>query len=293
MDSAVVLAVVAGLLWGLNMVASRWGLDATGVSSHVGAFVSILVAAAVSGACALGAGVDRSGLDADSILRYAAIGAIAPGAAQSMFLASIRAIGPSRSGVLVGTSPMFGVLLAIAFIDEDWKAAVIVGTALTVVGGTFIASDLGSGQARELVNVGSVLGILTALAFGIRDVAARELTGDIDLAVWWASTIILGSGALVIAAISLARGDRLISGFRQALPELAVSGVLVGFALPMLIWAISRGEIGLVAPLANGAQVITVVVVSSLVYGATERSPRVVLAVVLVLVGGTLIGVTA
>ena len=76
----------------MNMVASRWGLDSTGVSSDVGAFVSIAIAAVVSGGCALIGGVDRSGLGVDSIARYAAIGAIAPGAAQSMFLASIRAI---------------------------------------------------------------------------------------------------------------------------------------------------------------------------------------------------------
>ena len=31
MDAAVVLAIVSGALWGLNMVASRWGLDSTGV----------------------------------------------------------------------------------------------------------------------------------------------------------------------------------------------------------------------------------------------------------------------
>ena len=42
MDSAVVLAIISGALWGLNMVASRWGLDATGVPSNAGAFVSNL-----------------------------------------------------------------------------------------------------------------------------------------------------------------------------------------------------------------------------------------------------------
>ena len=67
----------------------------------------------------------------------------------------------------------------------------------------------------------------------------------------------------------------------------------MGFALPLLIWAFSRGDVGLVAPLANGSQVITVVTASSLVYGARERSVRVLLAVVLVIAGGTLIGVTS
>lgn len=293
MEPAIPLAVIAGTLWGVNMVVSRWGLDTTGVSSHAGAFVSIVVAALVSGITAIIAGVDRSGLALDSIARYAIVGAIAPGAAQGMFLASIRSIGPSRSGVLVGTSPMFGVVLAIVFIGESWKFTIVVGTLLTIAGGILIAWEPGATRLRNFVTLGSILGILTALAFGVRDVAARELTGDIELAVWWAATIILASGAVVIAGISLVRGEHLASEARRGFPELGVSGVLVGFALPILIWALSRGDVGVVAPLGNGAQVLTVVAVSALVYGAGERARLVLVAVVLVLAGGTLIGATA
>ena len=293
MDAAVVLAIVSGALWGLNMVASRWGLDSTGVPSNAGAFVSIALAAAVAAVTALLAGVDRSGLDAGSIARYAAVGAIAPGAAQGMFLASIRAIGPARSGILVGTSPMFGVVLAIAFIGEEWKPAIVVGTILTVLGGMLVAWEPGATSLRSFVTLGSVLGILTALMFGVRDVAARELTGDVDLAVWWTATIILASGAVVIALISMTMGENLVHETRRALPELAVSGLLVGFALPVLIWALSEGEVGIVAPLANGSQVITVVVAASIMYGARERSHQVLAAVALVVAGGTLIGATA
>ena len=206
------------------MLASRWGLDSTGVSSHAGAFVSIAVAAVVAFTTALAAGVDRSGLDVGPIVRYAVIGAIAPGVAQGMFLASIRTIGPARSGILVGTSPMFGVVLAIAFIGEEWKAAIIVGTLLTVGGGGLIARESASSHLRTLVGIGSVLGILTALAFGIRDVAARELTTDVDLAVWWAATIILASGAVVIAVIGLAMGEKLVAESRRGTPTAGTLG---------------------------------------------------------------------
>jgi drug/metabolite transporter (DMT)-like permease len=293
MDSAIFLAVLAGMLWGFNMVVSRWGLDSTGVGSHAGAFVSISVAAIVAGVTAIAAGVDPTGLGAESIARYGIVGAIAPGAAQGMFLAAIRTIGPSRSGILVGTSPMFGVVLAIIFIGESWDAAIVAGTLLTIGGGVLIAWEPGATRLGNFMTLGSVLGILTALAFGVRDVAARQLTGDVDLAVWWAATIILGSGAVVIAVISLTRGERLVREARRAFPQLAVSGLLVGFALPVLIWALSRGDVGVVAPLGNGAQVVTVVAVSSLVYGPGERGRLVIIAVVLVLTGGTLIGVTA
>ncbi len=292
MSLPTLLALAAGLLWGLNMVASRWALDATKVSSDIGAFVSIAVATLVAATTALIAGVDTAGLDAGSIGRYALIGAIAPGASQGIFLAAINSIGPARTGLFVGAAPMFSVILAIAFINEPWRAAVIVGTLLTVAGGVIVSLEGGPVNLRGFLRGGSVLALTTALAFGIRDVAARQFTVDVDIEVWWASTIVLGSGALFIALIALIRGEQLIQSSKRAFPHLAVSGALVGFALPVLIWALSEGDVGIVSPLANAAQIVSVVVVSTWVYGARERSPRLIVALSLVLAGGTLISIT-
>ncbi|MFQ5556226.1 MAG: EamA family transporter, partial [Acidimicrobiales bacterium] len=275
MEAAAVVALVAGALWGLNMVASRWGLDTTGTSSEVGAFVSVGVAALVAGGTALVGGVDTHGFGVDSMARYALVGAIAPGASQGMFLTAIRSIGPARTGVLLATSPMFSVLLAIALTAETLESSVIVGTTLTITGGIMLAHEPDDRGVRAFVRIGSLFAVITALAFGIRDVAARELLGDVDLEVWWAATMILVSGALVSGTVVVLRGERLLPACRRALPEMALSGLLVGVALPALIWALSRGDVGLVAPLANGSQVMTVVTVSTLVYGASERSGRV------------------
>ncbi len=292
MSLPIVLALTAGVLWGLNMVASRWGLDATGVSSDIGAFVAIATATLVAAATAWTAGVDTAGLDAGSIGRYALIGAIAPGASQGIFLAAINSIGPARTGLFIGAAPMFSVILAMAFIGEPWRFAIIIGTLLTVAGGVIISLERGYTDLHGFMRRGSLLALATALAFGIRDVAARQLTVDVDVEVWWATTVILASGALTIAVIAVSRGANLIRGTRQALPHLAVSGVLVGFAMPILIWALSEGDVGIVSPMANAAQIISVVALSTYVYGARERSPRLIVALTLVLAGGTLIGLT-
>jgi len=293
MSLPVLLALIAGTLWGLNMVASRWGLDSTGVSSDVGAFASVAIAALVSGVTATVAGVDTAGLDFGSIGRYALIGVIAPGASQGMFLAAIKSIGPSRTGLFIGAAPMFSVILAIAFIGEPWRSAIILGTTLTVAGGIIISLERGDTDIRGFMRSGTLLALATAVAFGVRDVAARQLTVDVNIEVWWASTAILTSGAIVVAVIAVARGANLISETRQALPHLAVSGALVGFALPTLIFALSEGDVGVVSPLANAAQIISVVALATYVYGTHERAPRLMVALTLVLAGGTLIGLTS
>jgi len=293
MNIPILLALIAGVLWGLNMVASRWGLDKTGVSSDIGAFASIGVAALVAAATALIAGVATTGIDAGSIARFAVIGAIAPGASQGIFFAAIKSIGPSRTGLFIGAAPMFSVILAIAFIDEPWRSSIIIGTLLTIGGGVIISLEKSETDLRDLARRGSLLALTTALAFGVRDVAARQLTVDTDMEIWWASTAILTSGALTVAVIAVWRGANLVADTRRALPHLVVSGVLVGFALPILIWALSRGDVGIVSPLANAAQIISVVALSTYVYGTRERSPRLLMAIALVLAGGTLIGITS
>ncbi len=292
MSLPILLALMAGTLWGLNMVASGWGVDSSGVSSDIGAFASISVAAIVAASTAVIAGVPTTGADFGSLWRFALIGAIAPGASQGMFFAAIKSIGPARTGLFVGTAPMLSVILAILFIGEPWRIAILMGTLLTVAGGIIISLEGGTSNPRGFVRGGSLLALATAFTFGLRDVAARQLTVDIKVEVWWASTAILTSAAITIAVIALARGATLVSDTRRAMPHLLVSGTLVGFALPTLIWALSEGDVGVVAPLANAAQIFSVVAAASWLHGSRERSPRLLIALGLVLAGGTIIGMT-
>ena len=168
---------------------------------------------------------------------------------------------------------------------------VVVGTVLTVAGGVRLSWEPSAGP---LLTAGALFAIATALCFGLRDVVAREFTTGTELAPAWGATIVLGSGSVALLVIAVARrGSSLGGEVRRALPELLVSGVIIGFALPMLLWAFSRGDVGIVSPLTNGAQVLTVVVVSLVVYGRTDPPARLLTAAGLVIAGGTLIGTTA
>jgi drug/metabolite transporter (DMT)-like permease len=293
MDIAIVFAVFSGVSWGTNMVIVRWSLDKTRASSDVGALVSIGSAAVVALALALLTGADASGLTFGTIARFSLVGAIAPGAAQVLFMAAIRTIGPARGGVLIGTAPMFAVVLAIIFLDEDWRVGIIVGTLATVAGGVLLSWDNSATTlSTSIRRIGVLLALTTAVAFGVRDVVARHFASGTSLNVTWAAVVVLTSGTLALGLITLFRTRHLVTEIRSTLPSMMWSGLVVGIALPALLESLSRGEVGVVAPINNGAQVVTVVILSSIFFGKRERSWRVFVALALVVAGGTLIGVS-
>ena len=75
----------------------------------------------------------------------------------------------------------------------------------------------------------------------------------------------------------------------RAIPSFAYSGLAIAVALTSLLTAFNHGQVGLVAPLANAAQSLVVVALGTLVFGARERTTRILLALVLVAMGGVLI----
>ena len=279
-----VLAVIAGVAWASNIVIVRWALDRTAAPPLVAATVSVTVAAVVAAVVAVVSG--QATPSSEDFWRFALVGAIAPGSSQGLFVASIGMIGPSRTSVLIGTSPAWSVLLAIVFLGESWQAAVIVGTLLTIVGGALISWEPGLDARR----VGVMLALATALTFGIRDVVARQFNTQSDVSSWWSGAMVLSAAAVVLWMITaVATRGKVASGVRSALPEFLVSGLMIGLALPFLLEALDRGRVGLVAPLSLSAQNITVVALSSAAFGANERTRSILIALVLIIVGAALV----
>ena len=76
------------------------------------------------------------------------------------------------------------------------------------------------------------------------------------------------------------------------MPAMLVPGVAVGLAMPALLAAFERSRVGIVSPLLGATQTVGAVLLSGALIGGSEIDKRVVLAVVVTLAGGTLIGVT-
>ncbi|NIR35023.1 MAG: DMT family transporter, partial [Actinobacteria bacterium] len=277
MDTAIILAALAGFFWAANIVIVRWALHRVTTTPMAAATVGVGVAALVALAVALVSG--GTAPTGDDLWRFGLVGAIAPGSSQGLFVAAIGSIGPSRTSVLIGTSPVFSVLLAIAFLDEGWQAAIVVGTLVTVTGGALISWEPHLLTRR----VGVLLAITTAFSFGVRDVVARSFNTDTEISAWWSGALVLGAATVVLAAVvTIQERRRTLDRLKGALPEFLASGLMIGLALPTLLAALDRGRVGIVAPLSLAAQHVSVVVLAAIVFGAHERTPRILFAIGLV-----------
>lgn len=287
METASVLAIVSGICWAINITIVKWALNRSRASALVGATVGVSIAAIVSLTLAFLSGSDFP--DADVLWKFAIVGMIAPGSSQGLFVSSIGSIGPARTSILIGTSPVFSVLLAVIFLDESWKTTIMIGTLLTVMGSALISWEKGI-RFRQ---IGIIFAISTSLTFAIRDVVARHFNIGTDVSAWWSGTVVLGAASITLwIFVAIKFGPIWKAQTRKALPEFIPSGIMIGIALPLLLEALNKGAVNIVAPLALAAQNIAIVILSGWFFGSRERTRQVILAMILIFIGGIVVTIS-
>ena len=289
---SIALTCLAGMLFAVNATFTRLALDRTRVRTDVAAAATVMTAAAVASVIAIIGGVRLSDLSWAESQGFFVIGAIVPGVAQLTFYAAIRMAGPSRAAIMLGTVPVWSVVLATIFLNEHWSASVVAGTLLAVVGSALLATE---GITKASVSrLGLALAALTALQFAIRDVLARSVTQGSNLDSPAAAAVTLWVGAVVLIGVGVgtAKPREFSKNLRRSMPAMLIPGIAVGLAMPALLAAFERSRVGVVSPLLGATQTVGAVLLSGLLIGGTEINRRVVLAVIVTLAGGTLIGVT-
>lgn len=289
---SIALTCLAGMLFAVNATFTRLALDRTRVRTDVAAAATVMTAATVASVIAIIGGVRLSDLSWADSQGFFVIGAIVPGVAQLTFYAAIRMAGPSRSAIMLGTVPVWSVVLATIFLNEHWSASVVAGTLLAVVGSVLLATE---GITKASVSrLGLALAALTALQFAIRDVLARSVTqgSNLDSSAAAAVTLWVGAVVLIGVGVGTAKPREFSDNLRRSMPAMLIPGIAVGLAMPALLAAFERSRVGVVSPLLGATQTVGAVLLSGLLIGGTEINRRVVLAVIVTLAGGTLIGVT-
>ena len=287
METASLLAIISGVCWATNITIVKWALNRSRASALVGATVGVSIAAIVSLILALLSG--SSFPDSEVLWKFAIVGIIAPGSSQGLFVSSIGSIGPARTSILIGTSPVFSVLLAVIFLDESWKTTIMIGTLLTVVGSALISWEKGI-QFRQ---IGIIFAVATSLTFGIRDVVARHFNLGTDVSSWWSGTVVLIAASITLwIFVFIKFGPIWKTQTRKALPEFIPSGIMIGIALPLLLEALNKGAVNIVAPLALAAQNIAIVILSGWFFGSRERTRQVIVAMILIFIGGIVVTVS-
>jgi DME family drug/metabolite transporter len=285
---AALLALAAGACFAAQVVMVRLAQRRPTASSDVGAVVTVGAAVVVALLGAMVTGQAFGDLDAGGLWHWAVVGAIAPGAVQSVFMTAIHALGPSRTMVIVGSSPMLAGILAVAFLGEDWTAPLVIGSLLVVAGGATLVWDTRGGAAPRWA-LGLACAVVTAVGFASRDVVSRKVAADTSTPVTIAAATILATGWLVTAAATAVRRRGRTWAIRDAVVGFGPSGVAVGVALPTLLAAFRRGHVTVVSPVSNAAQAVVVLVLSGVFVARTEVDRRIVVALAIIVAGGTVI----
>ena len=271
----------------MTTVAVRTGLGRGG-DPALGAVAITSLGLAVAALLAVPSLVSE-GIDVGALWPFAVVGLFVPGVSQGLFIVAVRYAGPSRASILVGTAPLVSVLLAMALLDEPLRPPLLVGTALIIAGGAALALDPGRPTGFRMLGV--ALALACAALFAGRDNAVRWIARDDDVAPLQATaaTMLAATLATAVYVVVTQRGvtTRLALATGKAfLP----AGILMGLSYSTLVTAFDRGDVGVVAPL-TATQSLWSVAFAALVYGATEAiGRRTVVAGVLVVLGGALIG---
>jgi drug/metabolite transporter (DMT)-like permease len=279
----VLLAAASALFFGALAVTIRLALT-RGIDAEAAALVTTVIAFVI---CAFLSGVtgDFSRVAWGDTWPFFVTGLFAPGISQILFTRAIGVIGPSRTAIVVGISPVLSGAIAVTVLGEPLHVALVFGTVLVVAGGTLLVRERGP---TAMLSLGVALGLGSALLLGVRDNLVRWAARGSDVPGFVAATASLVSATVVIFAVVASRPDareRIVRAARPFVP----SGLVYGISYACLYTAFDHGRVTVVAPLV-ATESLFAVLISIVVLRATERiGPRLLVAAALVVGGGALI----
>lgn len=282
---AVLFAALSGALFGALAVAVRHGLS-RGADAEAGAVVISGVALSVSLVAAL---VEHGSVRPGQLWPFLVAGVLVPGASQILFIKAVRDAGPSRTAVLIGTAPLISVLIALTVLGEPFHPELVAATVLIVAGGIALARE--RARPEHFRALGAALALSCAGLFAVRDNLVRwGIRHHHPPALLATSVSMLAATALLVAYLFVFRRAAAGRRLRTAVPAFAPAGLALGFAYTSLFVAFDHGRVSIVAPL-NATQSLWGVVLAAAFVGRSELiGRRLVLAGLLIVAGGALIG---
>ena len=285
----IAMGVLAGVLFGLLTALVRRGLMRQ-PNALVGAMVITSSAALMVLAVTILTGKGGDLLEFRMAAGYFALGIVVPGISQILFVVAVREVGASRTAIMIGTAPLLATIIAVAFRGEALVIGLVAGTVLIVIGGASLAWDrnLPPGfRAR-----GMLFAFFCALLFAVRDNAVRMLGGASDMDPLAATTwTLIGAAVAVAVYATIARRGAVLTEYRSVFRSFIPAGVVFALAYLALVVALEIGRVIVFAPL-NAMQSMWTVLFAWLLLGKSDGiGTRIVLAMLLVVSGGILIGI--
>ena len=135
----VLLAAGAALSFGALAVTIRLALQPP-LDAEAASLVTTFLAGVFCVVLAVVTG-DLTGFDWVDTWPFFVTGLFAPGISQILFTRAVGVIGPSRTAVFVGVSPVLSAAIAVTLLSEPVHVALVLGTLLVVAGGTLLVRE--------------------------------------------------------------------------------------------------------------------------------------------------------
>lgn len=280
---AAALAAVAAALFGAALVTTHSGLRY--LDAAAGARISIPTATVLF--WLIFPFAELTGWHLTAAALFGLVGVFFPAAVTMLTFEANRRLGPTVTGTIGSTAPLFAVLGAAVFLAEPLGGRTLGATALIVLGLVALTRPILDGS-RERRRGGLWLAWLAAVLRALAQVLSKA-----GLALWphpYAAALVgytVSSAAVWSTAL---RGGSPPAFNRIGLAWFALTGTLNGAAVLSLYSALNHGPVSLVSPIAATYPLFTLALSALLLRG--ERLTGAMMAGVVLTVAGVAVLVT-
>jgi uncharacterized membrane protein len=226
-------------------------------------------------------------LRSKAFLLFILAGIFAPALVRWFYFISLDRLGASVSASIASTGPAFTAILAIIFLKEKLTVSISLGIVLIITGIIILQRNIDTGGDFSVQRKKDLIfPLLSAIFLGLALVFRKMGLNILDVPLFGVTVGFLTSLVFYSIMFLMSKSMRnSISMNRNDLLFLCAAGVSLTTGWLTLFYALSLGNVIIVAPLAN-LQPVMVVGLSYLFLKDIERiTPKMIAGIILVLIG--------
>ncbi len=281
---AIALALLSSLLMSFTTILMKKGIARTSPTS------AMLVVTVVGSLIFLAISLPVVKLDylrSKAFLLFILAGIFAPGLVRWLYFISLDRLGPSISASIASISPAFTAIIAIVFLREKLTLSISLGIVLIITGIIVLEKNINTGNGFRVQRKKDLIFPLLSAAFISLALVFRKMGLNIlNVPLFGVTVGFLTSLVFYAIVLLMSRGMRhSISLNRYDVLLLCGAGVFLTTGWLTLFYALSLGDVIIVAPLAN-LQPAMVVGLSYLFLKDIEKiTPRMISGILVIIIG--------